>query len=84
MVNGRPAFQISSKCEILRSGFNGDYYYHKLNISYDNHRYREEPEKNMSSHPHDGLQYIALYYAQYFDYVKEKSIEKSYKPQIIY
>ena len=84
MVGGRPAFQLSSKCAVLRQGFNGDYYYYQLKISHDNHRYREEPEKNMTSHPHDALQYIALNYYQYFDRDAYVRSESSYKPNIIY
>lgn len=82
LVSGRPAFLISEKCEVLREGFNGEYYYYRLKISHDE-RYREEPEKNKCSHPHDGLQYISLYYRQDFDYQKDDMRDDLYRPNIV-
>jgi len=59
MVDGQPGLLISKKCKILRKGFNGGYRYKRLNVSGDT-RYKQEPEKNDYSHPHDALQYITL------------------------
>ena len=84
MISGHPAFQMSSRCVVLRRGFNGEYYYYHLMVSHDNNRYREEPEKNMCSHPHDGLQYISLYYHQYFESGLSATTDQSYQPNIIY
>lgn len=84
MIKGRPAFMMSAKCEVLREGFNGQYYYHKLSLSHDHSRYREEPEKNMHSHPHDALQYIALHYFQYFEYGQSANEKNHLSPRIIY
>lgn len=63
---GKPGFRISSKCVTARKGFLGDYYYPRQKIITDE-RYKEEPDKNYASHPHDALQYIALHYRGDFD-----------------
>jgi hypothetical protein len=63
MVDGKPGFLLSRKgCPTLRKGFIKDYVFKRLNVSGDE-RYKDKPDKNMSSHPHDGLQYIALEFA---------------------
>lgn len=59
MIDGGPGFLLSPKCKLLRKGFNGGYHYRRLQIA-GHERYRDEPEKNKWSHPHDGLQYLAL------------------------
>ncbi len=59
MVDGRPGLVVDKKCKNIRRGFQGGYKYAKLRVS-GNERYRESPAKNMYSHPHDGLQYIAM------------------------
>lgn len=61
LCGGRPGFRLSPKCVTLRKGFLGDYYYPRAKIITDE-RYKSEPDKNYASHPHDGLQYIALHY----------------------
>lgn len=60
MVNGKPAFQLSPKCSILRKGFLGRYHYRKLKIG-GSARFTERPDKNEYSHLHDALQYLCLY-----------------------
>lgn len=57
---GKPAFQLNRKCNVLRKGFNGGYRYAKIQVS-GSERYRDTPEKNEYSHPHDALQYLCLY-----------------------
>jgi hypothetical protein len=58
MVEGKPAFQLSPSCEMLRRGFIGEYKLHAFKgIS---ERYSEVPLKNEYSHIHDALQYVAL------------------------
>ena len=59
LVDGMPGFQISPECKVLRKGFNGGYKYNRIQISGDE-RYRDVPDKNRFSHPHDALQYIAM------------------------
>lgn len=58
-VDGLPGFQLSSKCKILRRGFNGKYMYPRLQVMGDR-AYREDPLKNIYSHPHDALQYACM------------------------
>lgn len=63
MVDGRPSFVISrTNCPMLRRGFTKDYCYKRLSVAGEE-RYREVPDKNMVSHPHDALQYIAMEFA---------------------
>lgn len=74
MVSGKPSLLISPKCIKLRQGFNGDYYYNKVKISYDE-RYKEEPDKNEFSHPHDAFQYICMHIQSFYE--KPKSFNSS-------
>ena len=59
---GRAAVQISSKCPMLRKGFNGYYCYRRLKVSgvEGDERYTEEPDKNEFSHVHDAFQYLCM------------------------
>lgn len=63
LVGGKPGLVISRKgCPMLRRGFSKDYVFKRISIAGEE-RYREIPDKNHASHPHDGLQYIALEFA---------------------
>lgn len=63
MVDGKPCFLMSRKgCPILRKGFAKDYVFKRVAVSGDE-RYKDKPDKNMSSHPHDALQYRCLEHA---------------------
>lgn len=57
LIDGQPAFLLSPKCKVLRKGFNGGYKFKRVQVSGDE-RYRDEPDKNRFSHPHDALQYL--------------------------
>lgn len=57
--NGKPQFQLHPRCEMLRKGFRGRYQYRRVKVAGAAERYRDEPEKNEYSHPHDALQYVA-------------------------
>jgi hypothetical protein len=59
MTDGQPALVLDPKCDRLRNGFIGLYYYKRVQVSGE--RVKETPEKNEYSHPHDALQYAALY-----------------------
>ncbi|MDP4145594.1 MAG: hypothetical protein Q8936_14100 [Bacillota bacterium] len=60
MVDGKPAFQMDrTKCPTLFRGFTKDYVYTRLAVSGEE-RYRDKPNKNMSSHPMDGLGYDCI------------------------
>lgn len=57
LVDGQPAFLLSPKCKTLRKGFNGGYKFNRVQVSGDE-RYKDVPDKNKYSHPHDALQYL--------------------------
>lgn len=56
---GEPAFILDPSCKVLRRGFNGGYHFKRMQIS-NEHRFKETPNKNDYSHPHDALQYLML------------------------
>jgi hypothetical protein len=60
LTDGKPVFQLSPTCKVLRKGFNGAYKYRRLQVKGDA-RYTNTPDKNDASHPHDSLQYAALF-----------------------
>ena len=47
-----------------RKGMKGAYHYRKINVAVGQGetKFKEEPEKDQYSHPHDALQYIGLEY----------------------
>jgi hypothetical protein len=59
MTDGKPTFQLDPSCKVLRKGFNGGYHYKKIQGTEE--KYTKEPTKNRWSHPHDALQYAAMY-----------------------
>lgn len=56
LVDGDPALVIHKRCAILRKGMAGGYHRRRLQVPGDV-RYRDEPEKNMYSHPCEALEY---------------------------
>jgi len=58
MIDGESGLLIDPKCNNLIKGFNGGYYFKKLQVSGE--RYDEKPNKNRFSHIHDALQYLLL------------------------
>jgi len=63
MVDGKPRFLISREdCPVLVKGFMSGYHYKRVSISGDE-RYRDKPDKNKYSHPHDALQYALMKFA---------------------
>jgi hypothetical protein len=59
LADGKPAFMMDPCCTMLRKGANGAYKYRRIQVVGEE-RYTDEPVKNACSHPHDGLQYVAL------------------------
>ena len=53
-VKGLPTMLVDPSCEYLIKGFNGGYMY-----AYQQGTLKSQPEKNVFSHIHDGLQYLA-------------------------
>lgn len=75
IVDGKPALALDPVCTVLRKGFNGGYKYRRVQVSGQDERFTSEPVKNKYSHPHDGLQYIALKYGS-ASAMKKQSIPK--------
>ena len=74
MIDGKPAFQISKvNCPVLYKGLARDYVYKRLAVAGEE-KYKEEPDKNMASHPCDGLGYVALELAA--DSITRENAEK--------
>lgn len=61
LIDGKPAFQLSPRCSILRKALLGNYQYRRMRIGGSN-RYTDRPEKNEYSHLADALQYLCLYF----------------------
>jgi len=60
LIDGQPALIVSPEAKAIRKGFNGGYCFKRVQVSGDE-KYRDMPDKNSYSHPHDALQYAALY-----------------------
>lgn len=60
LIRGKPQLQLHSRCKVTRKGFQGRYQYRRVKIAGAEERYHDEPDKNSYSHPHDGLQYVAV------------------------
>jgi hypothetical protein len=58
-IDGLPMLVIDPDCRMLLKGFAGGYHYKVVPVS-GGTRYRQTPEKNEYSHPHDALQYATL------------------------
>lgn len=68
-LNRRSKFLISTvDCPVLYQGFNGGYRYGKDKKTYELDK-QAKPVKNEYSHPHDGLQYAAMYHHR--DFVRQ-------------
>lgn len=82
MIDGQPAFILSREgCPTLHQGFVNGYHYKRVNVTGDE-RYQDKPNKNKFSHPHDGLQYIAMKFAsdRILDNNKPKEIVDMWNP----
>ncbi len=83
MVDGKPGFLLDRRaCPTLFKGFVKDYVYARLAVSGEE-RYKDKPNKNMSSHPMDGLGYACLEIASdriTADKMGEKKHENMFNP----
>jgi hypothetical protein len=59
--DGKPAFLLHPRAKILRKGFNGGYRLRRIQVPGDK-RFHTKADKNRFSHPHDGLQYVCMFY----------------------
>jgi hypothetical protein len=58
--DNQPAYVISSRCKVLREGFNRGYVTVRVAYSTGGGRWKDEPLKNDFSHVHDANQYLVL------------------------
>lgn len=58
MADGEPGLILHPDMKMTRDGFIDGYRFRKLQIAGD--RYSDEPDKNMYSHPCEGVQYLLL------------------------
>ena len=59
-VEGGPGLLVDPGCPMIRKGFNGGYHFNRIQVTGVEAKYRDVPNKNQYSHPHDALQYAAL------------------------
>ncbi|GAB6037142.1 hypothetical protein JCM15519_17010 [Fundidesulfovibrio butyratiphilus] len=59
LVDGQGRLVIDPSCKRIRRGFLGKYFFERVKVSGDE-RFKDEPCKNLYSHPHDALQYGCL------------------------
>ncbi len=60
VMDGQPGLVVDPKASLIRKGFMGNYHFKRVQVGNDE-RYRDVPDKNEYSHPHDALQYVALF-----------------------
>lgn len=60
LIDGEPAFLLSPNCPRLRKALNGDYKYKRINVPGED-RYKDVPDKNMSSHIAEALGYGTIH-----------------------
>lgn len=59
MPDGRPGFQLSPRCKMIRAGLAGQFRYRKMQIAREE-RYTDEVDKNAHSHPCEAEEYALL------------------------
>lgn len=59
MPDGKPAFQLSPRCKMLRAGLAGQFRYRRMQLAREE-RYTDEVDKNAHSHPCEALEYLML------------------------
>jgi len=78
MVDGIPAYSVSSKVKMIRKGLMGAFKYARLKVGGDE-RYHEKPLKNIYSHVCEGQEYIAMHYSA----ENKKPLVSDKKPYVI-
>jgi len=74
---GEPGFKLDKRCKMIRKGFQGGYHYKRIQARGSEDIYRNVPNKNQFSHPHDGLQYLCLGFVG--GYVRDEAEEHYYE-----
>ena len=76
MIDGQPAMVVSREgCPTFRKGFIKNYCYKRVSVSGEE-RYREVPDKNSASHPHDAAHYIFMEFAADSILAQKAPVEK--------
>lgn len=60
LSDGKPAFRVHPRCKTLIKGFNGGYKLRRIQQP-GTMKYNNKADKNKFSHPHDALQYLAMW-----------------------
>lgn len=71
--SGDPGLLMDKRCKQIRKGFMGGYQYKRVQAGGVEDRFREVPDKNQYSHPHDALQYLCLGFVG--GYVQQSLVE---------
>ena len=61
LIDGQPAFMMSSTIKFLRKALNGDYKYRRVNVPGEE-RFKDVPDKTMSSHIAEALGYGCIHF----------------------
>jgi hypothetical protein len=77
LIDKKAGFLLDNRCINLKKGFNGGYYYRRLQTS--GNRYDEKPLKNRYSHVHDALQYMMMGAGE----GKQLIVGKAKKPTVV-
>jgi PBSX family phage terminase large subunit len=78
MVDGKPSLLLDRRnCPVLFKGFVKDYVYARIAVSGEE-RYKDKPNKNMASHPMDGLGYACLEIAS-DRIIQDKIVDRKYE-----
>jgi len=64
LIDGKGGMLVHPRCAKIRKGFLGGYCFKRLQMAGE--KYRDVADKNQYSHPHDALQYAALF-TQFLD-----------------
>ena len=59
-VKGRPAFQVSPRCRVIRKGLAGGFHYKRVATTGQEGLFRDVPNKNIFSHVCEALEYALL------------------------
>jgi hypothetical protein len=59
LLDGKPGFLIHPEAKVSRKGLAGGYCFRRMKVAGDE-RYRDEPDKNMFSHPCEAGQYMVM------------------------
>ena len=81
LAGDEPAFQLDPSCKLLRKGFNGAYRFERVAVAGDE-RFKDQPAKNFVSHPHDGLQYLAMLVDRHGEIGAAKQSSTQTRPKI--